>query len=148
MRVSPHLRLATPNDLGLLFDLHRMVFRSHIEEIWGWREEWQRENFTRLFELSRTEVVEVGERTVGYVQTEREAHRLYLRNIALHPKVQGQGIGTVLMRQLQQESEKGGVPLELVLFRTNPRALEFYERLGFKETGRTSDFIEMSWHAA
>ena len=148
MRDAPDLRTAAPEDLASLFELHRMVFRSHIEKIWGWSEEWQRTNFNRLFESSVTEVVEVAGCTVGYMQTEREAQRLYLRNIALHPGVQGLGIGTFLIRQLQQESKERGVPLELVLFRTNPRAREFYERLGFKQIGQTDAFIEMSWHAA
>ena len=33
---------------------------------------------------------------VGYVQINVNADQLYLRNIALHPDVQGQGIGTRL----------------------------------------------------
>ena len=82
------------------------------------------------------------------MQTAKEPKRLYLRNIALNPDVQGQGIGTHLIRQLQQESGTCGIPLELVLFRTNPRACEFYKRLGFEVTGQTEAFIEMSWHAA
>ncbi|MCP4200691.1 MAG: GNAT family N-acetyltransferase [bacterium] len=128
--------------------MYRTVFRFHIQRIWGWNEEWQRSNFSREFESSSTTVVEVAGRTAGYVQTDRESKRLYLRNIALYPDIQGQGIGTFLIEQLQQESRECGVPLELVLFRTNPRARELYERLGFKQTGQTDAFVKMSWHAA
>jgi hypothetical protein len=40
-------RLAAASDEAELFEIHRAVFRGHIEQIWGWDEEWQRANFAR-----------------------------------------------------------------------------------------------------
>jgi ribosomal protein S18 acetylase RimI-like enzyme len=148
MRIAFDLRPATPDDLESLFELYRTVFRSHIETIWGWSESWQQSNFRRDFETSSTSVVQVAGRTVGSVQTDKEPKRLYIRNMAVHPDVQGPRIGSRLIRQLQREAKDEGLPVELVIFRTNLRASEFYKRLGFKTTGRTDAFLEMSWHAA
>jgi len=142
------IRPAALEDQESLFELHRTVFRSHIEEIWGWDEKWQRSQFRREFESSVTSVVQVAGRTVGYVQTVVSANLLYLRNIALHPDVQGQGIGTCLVTRLQQEAVERGVPVNLSLFRTNPRSINFYERLGFRRTGETDAYIKMSWRPA
>ena len=69
------IRPAALEDLESLFDLHRTVFRSHIEEIWGWDEEWQRSRFRREFDSSVTSVVQVAGRTVGYVQTVVDANQ-------------------------------------------------------------------------
>ncbi len=122
------IRPAALEDLESLFDLHRTVFRSHIEEIWGWDEEWQRSRFRQEFDSSVTSVVQVAGRTVGYVQTVVDANQLYLQNIALHPEVQRQGIGTCLVKRLQQDAVERNVPVNLSLFRTNPQAVNFYER--------------------
>ena len=69
------------------------------------------------------------------MQTIVSPTELYLRNIALHPDVQGQGMGTRLVKQLQEQAAKRNVPFNLSLFRTNHRAARFYERLGFERTG-------------
>ncbi len=141
-------RPADLEDLESLFDLHRTVFRSHIEEIWGWDEEWQRSQFRREFDSSVTSVVQVAGRTVGDIQTVVDANQLYLQNIALHPDVQRQGIGTCLVKRLQQDAVERDVPVNLSLFRTNPQAVNFYERLGFRRAGETDTHIKMSWCAA
>jgi ribosomal protein S18 acetylase RimI-like enzyme len=147
MEDAVNVRPATLRDLELLFDLHRIVFRHHIEEIWGWDEAWQRSRFRQEFESSETSVVELAGQIIGYVQTDSDPSRLYLRNIALHPDVQGNGIVTSLVRQLQRNAAKRGVPVYLSVFRTNRQAQEFYDRLGFLTTGRTDELIEMSWNA-
>ena len=139
------LRPVGPGDLETLFELHRIVFRPHIEEIWGWDEATQRALFRRDLEASSTEVVEADGDTVGYLQTDLDANRLFLRNLVLHPARQGCGIGSGLVERLQRDAAGHGVPIELVVFRTNPRAERFYERLGFERTGRSAAFVEMRW---
>jgi ribosomal protein S18 acetylase RimI-like enzyme len=142
------IRGAVQEDLDSLFELHRTVFHSHIEEIWGWDEKWQRSQFRREFESSVTYLVQVAGRTVGYFQTVANADLLYLQSIALHPDVQGQGIGTRLVRRLQREAVDRGAAVSLSIFRTNPRAMDFYRGLGFRQTGETDTHVTMSWRAA
>jgi ribosomal protein S18 acetylase RimI-like enzyme len=148
MATTPDLRVATSSDLEALFALYRTVFQSHIERLWGWSEAWQRSNFKKDLESSSTTVVELAGRVVGYLQTEEDKGRLYLRNLALLPDLQGQGMGTDLVEGLQRRAKQAGLPVELVVFRTNPRALEFYRRLGFEVRGKSEEFIEMSWQAS
>ena len=51
------------------------------------------------------------------------------------------------MTKLQQQAADRGIPIKLSVFRANPRAVIFYERLGFRETRRTDAFIQMMWQA-
>jgi ribosomal protein S18 acetylase RimI-like enzyme len=60
------------------------------------------------------------------------------------PAYQGRGIGTTLIRRLQQRARKEGVPVTLQVFKVNP-ARALYERLGFKVTGETDTHCRMKW---
>lgn len=142
------LRPATPDDLTSLFELYCAAFRSQIEQMWGWDDEWQRDNFQRTYQSSSTSVVQVAGQAVGYLQTELSADQLYLRNIALQAEAQGRGIGALVVQQLQQLAASKGVPVKLRVFLNNPRALQFWERMGFLAEGQTDVHVEMSWPAA
>ncbi len=139
------IRAATPADLDTLFDLHCTVFRHHIQEIWGWDEAWQRSRFEEECDASTVSVVQIDGRTVGYTQVASGDDRVYLQNIALHPDAQGRGIGTRLLEDIQRAAMQQEATLDLGVFRTNPRAVKFYERLGFRKTGQTDTHIKMSW---
>jgi ribosomal protein S18 acetylase RimI-like enzyme len=141
------LRPAIEEDESVLFNIHRAVFQSHIEAIWGWNDEWQWSNFTNEVRSCNTSVVELDGMTIGYIQIREEPHQMYLQNIALCQNIQGRGIGSVLVKQIQRRASERKIPLTLSVFRTNDRALRFYEKLGFIRTGKTEAHIEMSWHA-
>jgi ribosomal protein S18 acetylase RimI-like enzyme len=139
------LRPATDSDQPALFDLHRAVFREHIEKIWGWDESWQRANFAVEFACAATSVIEQDGRIVGYVQILDKEDRIHVQNIAISPEYQGKGSGSRILKNLQLQAAARQVPLQLGAFRTNTLAQKLYERLGFRRTGATDTHIEMSW---
>jgi ribosomal protein S18 acetylase RimI-like enzyme len=140
------LSAASDDAYDAVFALHERLFRPHIEQIWGWLEDWQRENFLTNWKECDTRLVESGGEFVGYVQTLRQPDHLLLKNLALAPSHQGQGIGAALIQGLQAEATALDLPLRLSVFTTNPRAEQFYLRAGFINEGRTSAFQHMSWH--
>ena len=139
------VRPATDSDQPTLFDLHRAVFHGHIEKIWGWDENWQRDNFAAEFAGAATSVIEQNGRIVGYVQILDKEDRIHVQNIAISPEYQGKGIGSRILKNLQLQAAARQVPLRLGAFRTNTLAQKLYERLGFRRTGATDTHIEMSW---
>ena len=42
---SMDIRPVEGGEEATLFEIHRAVFYSHIEQIWGWDEDWQKANF-------------------------------------------------------------------------------------------------------
>jgi ribosomal protein S18 acetylase RimI-like enzyme len=142
-----NLRPAEDDEEGELFEIHRAVFRSHIEQLWGWDETWQRSNFAAERASSTTSAIWLDALIIGYLQLRDEGTRIYVRNIALLPDFQGRGIGTRLMKELQTKAAARGIPLELSVFRTNAPARRFYERLGFERTRDTMTHHELSWKA-
>ncbi len=141
------LRRAACSDLLKLFEIHRAVFLPHIARIWGWDERWQRGNFLEEMATASTWVVQADNEVAGYLQIQNQAERIYLRNIALLPALQGHGVGTRLVGQLQAKAAERGMPIELSVFRINVAARRFYERLGFTRTQDGQTHIGMTWHS-
>jgi len=138
-------RLAAASDEAELFEIHRAVFRGHIEQFWGWDEEWQRANFAAEMASSTTLAVRIDARLAGYLQFREEDDRLFVQNLALLPDCQNRGIGTELIRMLQAKAANRGIPLELAVFRTNASALRLYERPGFEKRCATDTHTATFW---
>ena len=138
---------ATDDCYEAIFALHEQLFRPHIEQIWGWLGDWQRENFLATWKECETRVIESHGEIVGYVQTLQHPNHVLLKNIGLAPSHQSRGIGFLLIGSLQSDATALGLPLRLSVFTTNPRAQRFYERAGFVREGRTSALQHMSWGA-
>lgn len=80
-------------------------------------------------------VAKKGESVVGLVSPVRTDDRNQLQRIYVHPDHQHQGIGTKLWEAAKQHMDMSkDTYVNLVDY--NTQALRFYEKLGFKDTGR------------
>lgn len=147
---SPHpeLQEAVSGDANLIFEIYKELFLSHIETIWGWSEAWQRLNFDEEWKAARTWRIESEGRLAGYIQQRDQPDYVYLLSVAILPDFQGRGIGREIMRGFQKKAAQLGQPLRLSVFRTNPRALSFYQNLGFRVTEETPEFHRLEWLSA
>lgn len=94
---------------------------------------------------STISVIEVGGEAVGRLRVVRDGQHVELAGIQLRPNVQGRGIGTSIIEQLQSEAARARLPLELSVEHDNPRARTLYERLGFVEISRDADEARLRW---
>ena len=143
-RMNVSLRPATENDYDFLWWLHGATMRTYVAAIWGWDEAVQWQFFQDRFDPARLEIIESAGEAVGYISVERHGEFIFLSAIEVAPEVQSQGIGTRLIRDLQDEAERQCIPLRLQVLQGNP-ARRLYERLGFAATGETETHIMMSW---
>ena len=61
----------------------------------------------------------------------------FVKDIFVSERARGRGVGETLMRASAAEAVKRGAPrLDLTVDEANPRAAEFYRRLGAAETGK------------
>ena len=67
-----------------------------------------------------------------------------LVDIGLLERYRGQGIGTVVLRNLQQECLDKGSGLELQVARTN-RAANLYLQMGFAVASQDAMYVQMRW---
>jgi GNAT superfamily N-acetyltransferase len=127
------LRPATPKDLHFTYHVKKTSFREYVEQVWGWDEDAQLQLHQRRFGEQRVQIIRWEGKDVGFLSTEETTDCLKLNQLFLLPEYQGQGIGAECMRLLEETEQ----PIRLSVLKVNPRAAEFYLRLGYKETGET-----------
>jgi ribosomal protein S18 acetylase RimI-like enzyme len=112
--------------------------RSYVENTWGrWDDAEQEDRFRRGLESMKVQVIVVDGCDAGRLDVTRQSDHIYLGVIELLPELQGRGIGSAIVRDLQAAAKTAGLPLRLQVLMTNPAAQRLYERLGFQVTDAT-----------
>ncbi|MFC4778169.1 GNAT family N-acetyltransferase [Paenibacillus sp. GCM10023252] len=143
-------------------ELRLHIYRQTREEEmagWGW-DEAQREAFLRMqfdfqqrsyavqYPDAQYEVVLAKGVPAGYLMVERSAAAIRLVDLALLSEYRNAGIGTAVLRGLQEEAQATGRPIKLHVLHTNP-ARRLYERLGFRPVeGGGEVHMAMVWQPA
>ncbi|MFC5702796.1 GNAT family N-acetyltransferase [Cohnella faecalis] len=92
------------------------------------------------------EIVADQGRRVGRMLTANTEEAVVLVDVALLPLARGQGIGSLLIRELQRKAASANKPIRLNVLADNP-ARRLYARLGFRETGHQFPYIAMEWNS-
>ena len=127
------IRTAVPPDTGSVGEVVRAAFEPYVERI-GKEPAPTLEDFGEVIERSEVYVPDDGEGVIVLVPHD---DHLLVRDVAVHPRSQGRGIGARLMRFAELRAAELGLG-ELRLF-TNVAMVEnnrFYAGLGYEETGR------------
>ncbi|RIL00826.1 MAG: GNAT family N-acetyltransferase [Proteobacteria bacterium] len=128
-------RAATRGDLDFAFETLRASMRPYVEAAFGpWDEAEQRARFAATFDLRTHRVVRCDGEDAGLVAIETHVDRIALERLFLLPRFQGRGLGTSLVRALLRRAREEALPVRVTVLRSNPGALRFYERLGFRRT--------------
>jgi GNAT superfamily N-acetyltransferase len=153
---SIRLRAATPADEAFLLKLYESSRGDDLRGL-GWEEEriseflkMQYEAQQRFFESeykrANNQIVLREDNLLGRLLVDRREHEIRCIDMALLPEYRNAGIGTFLLRQLQEEANRGRKPLRLQVIRFN-RAVSLLERLGFARTSETGTHFQMEWMA-
>jgi histidine ammonia-lyase len=76
----------------------------------------------------------LGSRIVGTARARLEHGTLHIGRIAVAPDMQGRGIGSALVRQLESQHGAGAHTFALFTGDSNPANRRLYERMGYRET--------------
>lgn len=148
------LRAATPDDTDLLRAIYTSTRADELAQT-DWSEE-QKAQFCRMqFEAQDTHYRAhyPGARFLIIEEHGAAAGRLYLADweketrimdLALLPAHRNRGIGTALLRHLQDSARAAGRALSIHVERFNP-ALRLYQRLGFSMREDKGVYLLMEW---
>ena len=126
------LRPALPEDRDLLYQLKKSVNYAYVSALWGWDEDFQRAEFDRDFQRREEFSVILSEGAdAGFLQLQRGADFLNVAEIHLLPPFRGWGLGSAVLRSVQAQGDKEGLPVLIGCFRANKGAYRLYRRLGF-----------------
>lgn len=140
----------------MLFELYLSV-RSEELGMRGWPDEMRDRVLRTQFDAQRRgyrdqypgldeQLIMSRGSPVGWVIVDRSGSReLRGLDIALIAEARQQGVGTHVMRLLQDEAAAGNKPMVIVVERRNSRALAFHGRLGFTAIGDTDVHCVMEW---
>ena len=133
------VRQATPGDRDTIYRIKRETIRPYVEQVWGWDEELQERRFCESYDHTATQVVVVDGLAVGLLRVSERESAVFIDQVEITPKYQGQGIGTALIKDIVAR----GRPVDLGVLKVNVDARRFYERLGFRVTGETETHYNM-----
>src|SRR3954470_16136810 len=90
------------------------------------------------------QVIEKDGRGIGRLYVARWEKEIRIVDISLLPEARETGIGTKLLRDLQEEARSAGKSLTIHVERFN-RALGLYQRLGFRQIEDKGVYLLMKW---
>ncbi len=115
-------------DFDFLWRLHNAALKDYVTQTWGWDEDWQKRNFAKTFKPGKAQIIVFEEKDVGYWEVSEKETETVLISIRLLPEYQSCGIGTKIIKDLLDNTQK---PVRLQVLKVNP-AKKLYERLGFE----------------
>ena len=128
-------------DRQALFALYKMSLHEHIDQTFGWDENFQQERFNMSYRDPDFISVTLGSVTAGYLAVKDEIEEVHLSLLLLQPEYRSRGIGRQVMQTLLSRASESGRPLTLSCFLCNQGAMRFYQDLGFCVATKDEHFV-------
>jgi ribosomal protein S18 acetylase RimI-like enzyme len=148
------LRPITPADVSFLAAVYASTRWDELAPT-GWSDEEKAVFCRRQFDAQSAhyaatypgasfQVIERDGAPIGRLYVARWEKEIRIVDIALLPKFRASGLGTQLLRDLQEEARAAGKSLTIHVERFN-RALQLYQRLGFQQVEDKGVYLLMRW---
>lgn len=145
-------RKADKQDLELINNLVNSSYRGESSKV-GWTTEaellgGQRTDHEKLLEmvaspLSQIELAFTDNKLLGCVYVRREPDALYFGMLTVWPELQNKGLGKILLNQVEYLAQLWGHSLvRMDVIHHRKELIAFYERRGFRWTGKKAPFPE------
>ncbi len=132
------IHFATPDDHDLIYALKAESVRPYVEKIWGWDEDYQRNDFDGDFShIEQFHVIEVDGCFAGFVQYSFAYPYFEVVELHLLPEYRGKGIGSDILRYLQKVCIAQDRKIRIGCFKENYQAKALYQKMGFMQTEET-----------
>jgi ribosomal protein S18 acetylase RimI-like enzyme len=151
---SPWLRAATSEDEQFLRAVYAGTRAEELARV-PWTDEQKRAftnmqfaaqdaDYRRNYPDAKYSIIEVQGVPVGRFYVDRCKKEIRIIDIALLPEHRRAGIGTKLLRELQDEACTAGKVLTIHVEKFNP-ALRLYQRLGFEQIEDKGVYLFLEW---
>ena len=139
---QPTSRPAAPADSELTFAIKKAALGPYITQVFGWDEARQLEFHAEEYLAHNSHILLAHGQPIGWFAAHQEDSLFLIDHLYLLPTVQGQGIGTHILRMLLQTADANGLVVRLDVLKVNP-ARRLYERCGFSIIGANDHFFHM-----
>lgn len=150
------LRPITPEDVSFLAAVYASTRWDELAPT-GWSDEEKAVFCRRQFDAQSAhyrenypdaafQIIEKDGRGIGRLYVARWEREIRIVDVSLLPEFRGGGMGSQLLRTLQEEARSAGKSLTIHVERFNP-AMRLYQRLGFKQVEDKGVYLLMRWSA-
>jgi GNAT superfamily N-acetyltransferase len=150
----PRLRTITPEDEQFLRAVYASTRAEELARV-PWTDEQKRAftdmqfaaqdaDYRRNYPDAQYSIVEVHGVPAGRLYVDRCSKEIRIIDIALLPEHRRAGIGTSLLRALQDEARAAGKTLTIHVEKFNP-ARSLYHRLGFEQIEDKGVYLLLEW---
>ena len=149
------VRPALPQDEIFLYELYSAVREPEFafapvtadqrEHLIRMQFRGQMSAYTQMYPNSCYHIVLLDSKPVGRLWVAPGEREYHLVDIAVHPSVQNKGIGTVLVKRLQEEATRARLPISSCVLKFNPGSLRFHEHLGFSVVREDEMYYYLQW---
>ena len=147
-----NFRKAEIKDSELISTLVNSAYRGESSKK-GWTTEadllgGQRTDAEKIQEMiedpdSHIELAEKDNKLLGCVYLKKETPVLYFGMLTVNPTLQNQGTGKVLLNRIEELAQPWGMnTIRMTVISVRKELIEYYERRGYKRTGKTEPFPE------
>lgn len=144
MNPAWQIRTANPGDSDKLKSCMESAYSSYQQRMGGVRLPPMDTDYSSEIENYPTWVVDSDANVVGGLIMMFEDDRAVIANIAIDPRLQGQGIGGALMKFAESKAgEKGYSELHLATHALLNENISLYRHLGWQETARDETRVMM-----
>jgi ribosomal protein S18 acetylase RimI-like enzyme len=148
------LRPATPGDDPFLCQVYATTRSTELAMV-AWPDDQKRafvemqfraqtQYYREHYPNTTFDIIVIDGQETGRLYVARWTDEIRIVDIALLPEFCNRGIGTRLLRELQEEARACAKPLRIHVEQFNP-ALRLYARLGFREIEDKGVYVFMEW---
>jgi ribosomal protein S18 acetylase RimI-like enzyme len=135
------LRPACSDDYAFALKLYVEAIRPLAGAWKKWVEADQEAQFASLWRPDDTKIITLKGEDIGWVEFRRTGDELFLKQLYIAPKHQRQGIGSQVIRLLNEQATTAK-SMALFVMKNNP-AFQFYRRHGFEVVRETHTTLVM-----
>lgn len=143
------LRTATENDARFLFDVKIEAMSKvhedlHPNQLIDIEEEFMK--YMDGFDAEKISVIEFKGKDVGRLRVVRSDDLIYVGGLQILPEYQKMGIGSVIFKELMDESDRTGKPIITDIHHVNIININWKKKLGFKEVASNDKQVTMRYN--
>lgn len=125
------IKAVESSEVDDLYTIKRNSIKPYVSDIWGWNEEFQREDFNEALEEHDVSGIWMDNEIVGMIETWEDEVTINIVEIHLLEKAQGLGIASAFIRGLMKRADDSDKVIHIGCFKDNLKAKSYYEYLGF-----------------
>lgn len=134
-------------DREFIYTLKKASIFKYVEEIWGWDEAYQQQDFNLDFNPRDFKIIVLNDVDIGFFQINKFERMVNITELHLLESFRGKGIGSSVIKDIIKTALSEDKIIQIGCFKSNERAFKLYCSLGFRLTHSTETHFILHYQA-